>query len=465
MFADDSYLQPVLEDDALLFYLDDITADESDRGEAAPTQKGQGLTRNQSDKVRELEAELSKIKSQFADYRLVVGKALDDRWNAVPNDPGSVSATEPQLLTVTESSSASNKMGNNSSNIPENSPDDSYFASYGHHEIHQTMLQDRVRTDAYRDFIYANKHLFAGATVLDIGCGTGILSLFCVRAGAARVIAVDNAAIIDKTREIVYANGAQDRITVVRGRIEDVVLPVAQVDIIVSEWMGYCLLYEAMLDSVLWARDRYLKKGGLMVPAQCTLRIASVVDPDWVAENVTFWRDVYGFEMETMMEKVLENVVIRRVEPENVVGKSVAFKVLPLHTIQKKELMYGEGFQMQLDRDIDALDGWLIWFDTFFLTSPNAEIMGDTLAEEWGSKGDGSNAFTTGPFGKETHWQSGFMAIDRTKKPGQPLKEGQQLIGSVAYMRREDNERELDISIWWDADGSTEKGTQCFIMR
>lgn len=40
-------------------------------------------------------------------------------------------------------------------------------------EIHETMLKDRVRTDAYRDFIYGNKHLFAGKTVLDIGCGTG----------------------------------------------------------------------------------------------------------------------------------------------------------------------------------------------------------------------------------------------------------------------------------------------------
>lgn len=35
------------------------------------------------------------------------------------------------------------------------------------------MLKDRVRTDAYRDFIYRNKHLFAGKVVLDIGCGTG----------------------------------------------------------------------------------------------------------------------------------------------------------------------------------------------------------------------------------------------------------------------------------------------------
>ena len=68
------------------------------------------------------------------------------------------------------------------------------------------MLKDTVRTDAYRDFIYENKDLFSGKVVLDVGCGTGILSMFCARAGASKVIAVDNSDIIDKARENVFAN-------------------------------------------------------------------------------------------------------------------------------------------------------------------------------------------------------------------------------------------------------------------
>lgn len=69
------------------------------------------------------------------------------------------------------------------------------------------MLKDKVRTGAYRDFVYDNKDIFAGKVVLDVGCGTGILSMFCAKAGAAKVIAVDNSGIIDQTREIVFENG------------------------------------------------------------------------------------------------------------------------------------------------------------------------------------------------------------------------------------------------------------------
>lgn len=80
-------------------------------------------------------------------------------------------------------------------------------------DIHATMLKDTVRTDAYRDFIYENKNLFEGKIVLDVGCGTAILSMFCARAGAAKVIAVDNSDIINFARENVYKNGMAEIIT------------------------------------------------------------------------------------------------------------------------------------------------------------------------------------------------------------------------------------------------------------
>ena len=69
------------------------------------------------------------------------------------------------------------------------------------------MIQDKVRTATYASFILTTPELFKDAVVLDVGCGTGILSLFAARAGAKRVFAVDASDIAEKAEKIVKANG------------------------------------------------------------------------------------------------------------------------------------------------------------------------------------------------------------------------------------------------------------------
>lgn len=80
-------------------------------------------------------------------------------------------------------------------------------------DIHAVMIQDSVRTSTYASFILQNPQLFRDATVLDVGCGTSILSLFAARAGAKRVIAVDASDIAKKAKQIVETNGLQDIVT------------------------------------------------------------------------------------------------------------------------------------------------------------------------------------------------------------------------------------------------------------
>lgn len=74
---------------------------------------------------------------------------------------------------------------------------DSYFETYSHFEIHETMLKDQIRTGSYMDACLKNPDQFKDKIVLDIGCGTGILSIFAAKAGAAHVYGVDNAEIVD----------------------------------------------------------------------------------------------------------------------------------------------------------------------------------------------------------------------------------------------------------------------------
>ena len=126
------------------------------------------------------------------------------------------------------------------------------------------MIKDSHRTNSYKDAILNNSEQFKGKVVLDIGCGTGILSIFAARAGAKHVYGLEFAHIADYAQEIVKKNNLSDRITIIKSKVEDAVLPVEKVDIIISEWMGYFLLYESMLDTVLFARDKWLNKDGLV---------------------------------------------------------------------------------------------------------------------------------------------------------------------------------------------------------
>ena len=92
--------------------------------------------------------------------------------------------------------------------------------------------------------------------------------------------------IIDKAKEIVEVNGMSDKITLLQGKMEEVVLPFDKVDIIISEWMGYFLLYESMLDTVLYARDKYLVKDGLIFPDKATIFMAGIEDGDYKEEKI-----------------------------------------------------------------------------------------------------------------------------------------------------------------------------------
>lgn len=92
--------------------------------------------------------------------------------------------------------------------------------------------------------------------------------------------------IIHKAREIVARNGMTACITLLQGKMEEVELPYPKVDIIISEWMGYFLLYESMLDTVLYARDKYLSPGGLIFPDKATLYIAGIEDGDYKEEKI-----------------------------------------------------------------------------------------------------------------------------------------------------------------------------------
>ncbi|KAL2759505.1 hypothetical protein ACRALDRAFT_1074227 [Sodiomyces alcalophilus JCM 7366] len=432
--ADDRYLKPVVDDDALILSLDELDLDDSDQ-EAVPPVADDVSREDLAALNARLAEELAAVNSQFADYRLAVEETLERRWGDDKRDA------------TTESDEAKDES-------------QYYWESYAANEIHETMLKDTVRTDAYRDFIYENKALFKDKIVMDIGCGTGILSMFCARAGAKAVFAVDKSDVIEKARANVYQNGLSDTITCIKGRIEDIDLPVPQVDIIVSEWMGYCLLYEAMLPSVLYARDKYLKPDGLLVPSFATIWAAPVSDPEYITDHVSFWDDVYGFDMKAMKTGIYEEARVEDLPPSTICGQPSQISHLDLHSVKPEELNFRSDWQSEVTQQVESIDGFLIWFDIFFTRSRQETI-------PWGTSVDPSSpdskipsavAFTTSPRGPVTHWKQGLLLVDPSKGI-LTAEKGTRVSGEIIFEAPEENPRALGISMSWTTKDSERRQT------
>jgi len=75
--------------------------------------------------------------------------------------------------------------------------------------------------------------------------------------------------------------------------------------------MGYYLLYESMLDCVLWARDKFLnKKTGKMLPDRAQIYVAAIEDSDYMHEKKTFWDNVYGIDMSCMATSIFKDPMV-----------------------------------------------------------------------------------------------------------------------------------------------------------
>jgi len=316
--------------------------------------------------------------------------------------------------------------------VDEMTSKDYYFDSYAHFGIHEEMLKDEVRTMTYRNSMYYNKHLFKGKIVLDIGCGTGILSMFAAKAGAARVIGIECSNIAQHARTIVKANGFEDTVTIVKGKVEEVELPdgIEKVDIIISEWMGYCLFYESMLETVLHARDKWLKPDGMLFPDKCALYICAIEDRQYKDDKIHWWDEVYGFDMSCLREVAIREPLVDVVDQKMVVTNHCQLLEIDLNTMTKADLNVDAPFKLVARHD-DYIHAVVTFFTVEF------------------SKCHKRTWFSTAPEAPYTHWkQTVFYLNDYAT-----VKKGEEVNGRFGLKQNSRNNRDLDFSVKIDFDG------------
>merc|ERR1711973_411233 len=321
---------------------------------------------------------------------------------------------------------------------------DYYTNSYAHFGIHEQMLKDEVRTLSYRDAIYKNKHLFKGKTVLDVGCGTGILSMFAAKAGAAKVFGIEMSNIAQHAKNIVTANKLDDVVTLIKGKVEEVELPVEKVDIIISEWMGYCLLYESMLDTVLYARDKWLQPEGLMFPDKASLFMTAIEDHEYKDQKIYWWDSVYGFDMSAIRQIALSEPLVDVVEAKQVVTDSCMMKEIDLKTVKVEELNFKVPFTIRSRRN-DYIHAFVCFFNVEFSACHKR------------------TGFSTGPESRYTHWKQTVFYLNETLT----VKCGEEISGEFNIHQNKRNKRDLDITLQYEFEGEvmSAKETNNYKMR
>jgi SAM-dependent methyltransferase len=282
---------------------------------------------------------------------------------------------------------------------------DAAYASGGIYDtldVHRAMLRDEVRNEAYRRALA--DAVRPGDVVLDVGAGTGILSLLAARSGAGRVYAVERSATASLAAAIAARNGLTDRIIVLHGDLEHVRLP-EPVDLIVSEWLGVYGVDENLLPIVLVARDRWLKPGGRILPDRVVSWLAPVWDERLENELAYFRNAPFGLDLRPIADGASHQIAWSR---DGVAPGDVKAEPSPLWEVD------------------------LYRYPTPAAASPFRASLAFDAAEEstvnalaaWFEARFGSAALlTNAPGSPPTHWGQYLFPLDRPRKlePGTRL--------------------------------------------
>ncbi|HEV7767065.1 MAG TPA: 50S ribosomal protein L11 methyltransferase, partial [Thermoanaerobaculia bacterium] len=252
-------------------------------------------------------------------------------------------------------------------------------------EYHRNLLADELRTNAYRKAI--QRTVKKGDVVLDIGCGSGILSFFACEAGASKVYAIDRGGMAGVAQFLTRHLGFEDRITVLRDESTSVEIS-ERADVVITETMGVLGLDENILGSIIDARTRLLRPGAAVVPQQLKLMIVPGELPEFHEKHVAWWNEKrYGFDLSPLRVFASNSILFINLADDAYLAKPASIIDLDL-TTATSTLARG---RMQFTAKRSAtVHGFGLWFVT-------------TLV-------DGITITNIDPGG--THWGQGFLPLE-----------------------------------------------------
>ncbi|XP_077027052.1 protein arginine N-methyltransferase 1 isoform X4 [Agelaius phoeniceus] len=307
---------------------------------------------------------------------------------------------------------------------------DYYFDSYAHFGIHEEMLKDEVRTLTYRNSMFHNRHLFKDKVVLDVGSGTGILCMFAAKAGPGGSLGSSApASPTTPSRSSRPTNWtmwfpssrAKWRRWSCRWR--------KSTSSSVNGW-DIVLFYESMLNTVIYARDKWLSPDGLIFPDRATLYVTAIEDRQYKDYKIHWWENVYGFDMSCIKDVAIKEPLVDVVDPKQLVTNACLIKEVDIYTVKVEELTFTAPFCLQVKRN-DYVHALVAYFNIEFTRCHKR------------------TGFSTSPESPYTHWKQTVFYMEEYLT----VKSGEEIFGTITMKPNAKNNRDLDFTIDLDFKG------------
>lgn len=432
LFSDDSNLIPVIPSDPLLALLSDDDDDDfdgaSDKMVADDDDSNMAIC---GEEVLKLKQRLMELEEENASLKQTISRIFGEESEILPQkntDDDDDDSDEEKMTSSNETSKRKNENRAKTDSVE----GDGYFDSYARMGIHEDMLSDRVRTGAYEEWTRraGRSGYLTGKRVIDVGAGTGILSIFAAQEGASRVYAIEASSTAKIARKMIASNKVEDKITIVNALAESDTakeMITEKVDVIISEWMGYALLFENMLDSVLYARDTWLAEGGAVQPSHAIMYVTAMEETEGFTERSKFFdTPQYGVNLSETKTPAFAEADVRVIDTKTVASKACVLREIDILTVKRgttEDLRLP--YELTLDRDVTAVHALCVYFDVDFRT-PGIETV----------------KLSTAPETEPTHWKQTVLMFE---KPFADLKAGTVLAGSLHFVVCSSGPHDVDI--------------------
>lgn len=224
-------------------------------------------------------------------------------------------------------------------------------------EEHLDYVADATRLALFEAAIA--KALAPGDCVADLGCGTGVLGLLCLQAGAARVYAVDDSAMIDIARETLLRAGLDKRAVCIRGKSHQIELP-QSVDVVVCDHVGYFGFDYGVVGVLEDAKRRFLRPGGTLIPSSLRLNLAAVGSKK-CSETANSWQaETIPSEFRWLRSYSINTKHALSLNRDELLGPPVVLGDIDLYA--DNPAFFSWKSELRIERD-GAMDGVVGWFE------------------------------------------------------------------------------------------------------